>query len=107
MPKALLLHQESDNHPPAITVDASDTLSLSVVLNRETRNNYETEAEIVIVITIATTDLETKTETILDPMIEVDHKTKIDPEVMTIILKIKVILENEIAIIPIPITIED
>src|SRR5690349_18930924 len=107
MPKTLLLHQKSDNHPPATIVDAQDTLLLNAVLNREIKNDSKTEAEIVITITVATPDLEAKIKTILDPMIEVNHETGIDLEAVTTILKIKVTLENETAIIPMPITIGD
>src|SRR5689334_12020076 len=107
MPKALLLHQDSDNHPPAIIVDALYTLSLSVVLNRETN---KTEVRIVIIMTVATIDLEAETETILDLTIEVDHETEtildltievdreteIDPEAVTTILKTEVTLKSKI-----------
>ena len=107
MPKALLLHPESDNHLPATTVDALDILLLNVILNKEIKNDLETEAEIIIIVTEAMTDLEAETETILDLTIEIDHETGIDLEVMITILEIEITLENEIATIPMLITIGD
>src|SRR5690242_15083583 len=83
-----------------------DTLSLSIILNREIRNDYETKAKIIITIIIII-DLEAKTEITLDPIIEVDHKIEIDLEAVIIILEIEVILENKTATILMLITIED
>src|SRR5690242_7119132 len=101
--KALPLHLGSDNHLPATTVGAPDILLLNIVLNRGTKNDLETRAEIVITIVEIIIDLGAKTETILDPTIEADHETGIDQEAVTTTPATETILENEIVTILIPI----
>ena len=101
--KALPLHRGSNNHLPATTVDTPDILLPNVVLNRGTKNDLETGAEIVITIVEIIIDPGAETEIILDPMIGADHGTEIDREAVTTTPTTETILENEIVTIPIPI----
>ena len=101
--KALPLHLESDNHLPATTVGVPDILLPNVVLNRETKNDLETRAEIVITIVEIIINPGAETEIILDPMIGANLETEIDREAVTTIPAIETILENEIVTIPMPI----
>ena len=97
---ALLLHLGSDNHLLATTVGTPDILLPNVVLNRGTKNDLETGAEIVITIVEIIIDPGAETKIILDPMIGADHETGIDREAVTTTLATETIFENEIVTIP-------